>query len=330
MSPDALTEFDSPDAETGMLSLVVSAKAEVAQGIWLFDLRDPSGDALPPFTAGSHLVVQTPAGVRRRYSLCSLPSDTSRYQIGVKHEASGSGGSTSMVEDLRPGDILTVSEPVNYFPLDPSAEHALLIAGGIGITPILAMARHRHETSQPFNLIYCARSAEAAAFVDVLAAPEFAGRTIIHYDGGDIAQALDLRTHLAEPPPGSHLYCCGPRGLMEGVREATRHWPPGTVHFEDFGTSAHPGAGAEAFHIRLAQSGEVMEVGADESILDVLERHGYDVPNACRAGICGTCRTAVLAGIPDHRDFVLDDEEKKEAMMVCVSRALTDEITLDL
>jgi phthalate 4,5-dioxygenase reductase subunit len=313
-----------------MLNLLVAAKTQVAEDIWLFDLRSLDGDELPRFEAGAHIEVRTPAGPLRRYSLCSRPADRFRYQIGVKHEPGGSGGSTSMVEDLRPGDVLPVSEPVNYFPLNPDAGHALLIAGGIGITPILAMARHLHETGKSFNLVYCARSAAAAAFIDVLAAPEFTGRTVIHYDGGDVAQALDLQAHLANPLPGAHLYCCGPRGLMEGVREATRFWPPGTVHFEDFGTSAHPGAGTTAFHVRLERSGTVLEVGPDETLLDVLERHGIEIPNACRAGTCGTCRCAVLAGIPDHRDFVLANEERMAAMMVCVSRALTEELTLDL
>ena len=326
MSSDVSAELER--RETATLALLVSAKREVAQGIWLFDLCSPYGEELPAFSAGAHLVIRTPAGLTRRYSLCSLPSDRTRYQIGVKHEAGGAGGSASMVGELRVGDILPVSESVNYFPLDPAAQHALLIAGGIGITPILAMARHLQETGTPFELVYCARSAESAAFIDVLAAAEFAGRTVVHYDGGDVARALDLRAHLAEIRRGAHVYCCGPRGLMEGVREATRHWPPGTVHFEDFGGAAM--TGATSLRVQLARSGTALEVGADETILDALGRHGVDVPNACRAGACGTCRCTVLAGIPDHRDFVLTDEERSTSMLVCVSRALTEELTLDL
>ena len=318
---------EDPDA----LSLLVTGKTEVARATWLFELRSPDGDELPAFEPGAHLLVRTPSGASRRYSLCSAASNRTLYQIGVKHEPSGAGGSTSMIEDLRQGDILSVSLPINYFPLDPAAGHTLLIAGGIGITPILAMARHLRERGQPFELVYCARSADGAAFVDVLTAPEFAERTVIHYDGGDPARALEFGTRLAEHPPGAHLYCCGPRALMQGVRDATRHWPPGTVHFEDFGTSVHPGAGGEGgFRVNLARSGGSLQVGPDESILDVLRRHGVEVPSSCEAGTCGSCRTGLLAGAADHRDFVLDDEEHESAIMICVSRAQSEELTLDV
>ena len=315
--------------EPEFVTLLVAAKREVAQGIWVFDLQDPHDDELLAFEPGAHLLVQTPAGMTRRYSICSAASDRIRYQIGVKHETSGAGGSASMIEDLRRGDMLTVSTPINYFPLDPAATRSLLIAGGIGITPILAMARHLRATGGPFDLVYCARSAESAAFVDVLAEPEFAERTVIHYDGGDVAQALDLTAHLANPAPGAHLYCCGPRGLMQGVRDAAKHWPPGTVHFEDFGTSAHEGAGTESFRVKLAHTGDLVEVGAQESLLEALERHGLEVDSSCRAGTCGTCRMTLIDGVADHRDFVLDDEERSRAIMVCVSRALSEELTID-
>jgi len=320
-----------PDERADALQLLVVGRKEVAQGIWLYELRSLHGDELPPFEPGAHLVVRTPAGLLRRYSICSAVSERFCYQIGVKHEHGGGGGSISMIEDLREGDILPVSLPVNYFPLDPSAGLSLLIAGGIGITPILSMARHLREQGAPFRLVYCARSAEAAAFVDVLAAPDFADRSVIHYDAGDPARALDLRAHLAEYPPGAHLYCCGPRPLMQGVREATKHWPAGTVHFEDFGTSAHPGtAGESRFRVRLARTGQVLTVEPDESILAAFRRHGIEAPFSCEAGTCGSCRTGLLAGIAEHRDFVLQDDEHDSAIMICVSRALSEELTLDV
>ncbi|HLZ68244.1 MAG TPA: PDR/VanB family oxidoreductase [Aliidongia sp.] len=324
-------EAGEAEARADALQLLVASRKEVAQGIWLYELRSLHGDELPPFEPGAHLLVRTPAGLLRRYSICSSTSDRSCYQIGVKHEPGGGGGSTSMVEDLREGDILPMSLPVNYFPPDPTAGLSLLIAGGIGITPILSMARHLREQGAPFRLVYCARSAEAAAFVDVLAAPDLADRTVIHYDDGDPARALDLGAHLAEHPPGAHLYCCGPRALMQGVREAAKHWPPGTVHFEDFGTSAHPGTvGESRFRVRLARSGEVLTVEPDESILAALRRHGVEVPFSCEAGTCGSCRTGLLAGVAEHRDFVLQDDEHDSAIMICVSRALSEELTLDV
>jgi phthalate 4,5-dioxygenase reductase subunit len=229
------------------------------------------------------------------------------------------------------GDILSVSPPINFFPLDLAARHSLLIAGGIGITPILAMARHLREQGAPFDLLYCVRSAEAAAFLDVLAASEFADRTVIHCDGGDPAEAFDFRARLTQQPSGAHVYCCGPRPLMASVREATKHWPSGTVHFEDFGTGADADAGANSssFRVRLARSGDVLMVAANQTILEALRRHGLDVPSACQAGTCGTCRMVLLAGVADHRDLVLNDDEYAGAIMVCVSRARSEELTLD-
>ncbi len=317
--------------EYDALALLVTGKREVARAIWLFDLQSLDGEGLPPFEPGAHLLVRTPAGLLRRYSLCSAPSDRTRYQIAVKHETAGRGGSTSMIEDLRPGDILSASPPTNYFALDRAAKRSLLVAGGIGITPILAMARHLRAQGAPFDLIYCARSAAATAFVDVLAAPEFADRTTIHYDDGNPALSLDFHARLAEPLPGAHVYCCGPRPLMESVRDATRHWPSGTVHFEDFGTGANEAADADAnsFRIRLARSSDVLTVRADETILAALRRHGLDVPSSCEAGTCGTCRVGLLAGAADHRDLVLNDDEHAVAIMVCVSRARSEELTLD-
>ncbi len=234
-----------------------------------------------------------------------------------------------MVEDLREGDVLPVSLPMNHFPLEATAGEVLLIAGGIGITPILSMARRLQEQELPFRLVYCARSAEAAAFIDVLTAPEFADRAVFHYDAGDPTKAIDLAALLASHPPETHLYCCGPRELMRAVHDVTRHWPPGHVHFEDFGGSAEPKSGDTAFQVRLARSGGVLEVGAQETILDAMRRHGLDVPSSCEAGACGTCRTRLLGGVVDHRDYVLADSERPGAIMVCVSRALSSELTID-
>ncbi len=312
------------------LELVVGAKTELAAGIVLFELRRPDGGPLPAFEAGAHLVVCTPAGVLRRYSLCSAPSERGHYQIGVKRDPAGTGGSVSMADRLAVGNTIIVTPPVNYFPLVAQAGSNLLIAGGIGITPILAMARHLKAIEAPFRLIYCARSEEAAAFVDVLAAPEFADRVVIHYDGGDPARALDFSHLLAGHPARAHLYCCGPRPLMQTVRDAAKHWPVGTVHFEDFGTSAQPDSGAErAFQVRLARSGIVVAVPAGISILEALRARGVDVPSSCEAGTCGSCRTGLLAGVVEHRDFVLDDDEQDSNIMICVSRAQSEELTLD-
>ncbi len=313
------------------LSLLVSDKAEVAAGIFAFELRAPDGGPLPAFTAGAHILVETPAGLARRYSLSNAAAERDRYVIAVKREPEGGGGSISMIERLAVGDLVAVGAPENYFPLAPEARSHLLIAGGIGITPILSMARTLRAQGADFRILYCARAPALAAFRDVLAEPGLAERTTLHFDNGDPSQAFYFPTALASPAPGAHLYCCGPRPLMHAVREAAANWPHGTVHFEDFGTSAHASTGGDgAFAVRLARSGRVIAVPAGVSILHALRDAGVDVDSSCEAGTCSSCRVTLLAGQADHRDFVLDADEHDSAIMVCVSRALTPELTLDV
>ncbi|HTK13114.1 MAG TPA: PDR/VanB family oxidoreductase [Xanthobacteraceae bacterium] len=313
------------------LSLKVVEKSEIAAGIFLFALERDDRAPLPPFTAGSHILVQTPGGLTRRYSLCGTPSVRDRYSIAVKREDEGGGGSRSMVEEVQTGDHLQVSEPENYFPLADDATIHILIAGGIGITPILSMARQLSEKQAPFKLIYCTRSPETTAFHADLCEPEFADRILLHHDYGDRERSLDLGAILADRPDGAHVYCCGPRPLMNAVRDMSRHWPRGTVHFEDFGTSEPVTEGAEkTFRVRLARSNTVVEVPLGMSILEAVRRHGIEVPSSCESGTCGTCRTGLLAGVAEHRDYVLDDDEYDSAIMICVSRAKSDELTLDL
>ena len=320
---------ETPDVET--LSLKVAARRDVAKDITLFELVDPDGGILPQFDAGAHLLVQTPGGLARRYSLCNPPSERQRYVVAVKREQAGGGGSASMVDRLHEGDTLAAAVPCNYFPLDLTAGSHWLIAGGIGITPILAMASRLKEASQPFRVIYCSRAPEAAAFLDVLGAPGFTEHVLLHHDGGDPALAFDFAKLLADRPEGAHIYCCGPRALMAAVREAARLWPAGTVHFEDFGTSEQPNVqgGEGSFRVRLARSGRVIDVAPNLSILDALRDAGCYMPSSCEAGTCGACRTGLLAGTADHRDFVLDDDEQESAIMICVSRAVSEELTLD-
>ena len=316
--------------DAGSLTLTLAHRAEVAQGIHLFDLRDPSGHNLPPFEPGAHVLLRTPSGVARRYSLCNDPRERDRYVVAVKRDENGGGGSISMADALAIGDTVQLAPPENYFPLSPGADRHLLIAGGIGITPILAMARALAAEGREFRVVYCARSPEVAAFVDVLH-EEFGARVTIHYDGGAAGRVMDFAGLLKTRGTGEHVYCCGPRPLMHAVREAARHWPSAAVHFEDFGTSAQPDAQSEhEFTIRLQRSGKVLPVPAGVSILDVLRRAGMDVPASCEAGTCGSCRMGLLGGTADHRDFVLDDDEQDSAIMICVSRAISKELTLDV
>jgi phthalate 4,5-dioxygenase reductase subunit len=327
------TLADGHAAAAPSLTLTVQRKTDIAQGITLFELADPQQRELPAFDAGAHIAVTTPNGLLRRYSLCNGPSERQRYVIAVKRDEQGGGGSKSMVDDLAAGSTLAVSAPLNYFPLAQHATRYLLLAGGIGITPLLSMVHELQARQADFQLIYCARFPESTAFLDELASPELAGRVQVHHSHGDPARSFAVEPLLAEYVDGTHLYCCGPRRLMQAVRAATRHWPSGTVHLEDFGTSDDPkAAGDKLFSVRLARSGITVAVPPGVSILEALRNRGAPAPSSCESGTCGSCRTRLLAGQVEHRDYVLDDEEHDTDIMICVSRAQAgcEQLVLDL
>lgn len=304
-------------------------KDAVAQGIYIFELRHPEGASLPPFTPGSHLTVQVPSGVRRNYSLCSDPADTRMYQIAVKRDEAGRGGSVSMADDVQAGQLLSVSWPRNNFELAERASNFIFVAGGIGITPILSMMRHLKNTGQgEFKLYYCTRDEASTAFIELIKS-EFSGQARIHHDNGDIDQVLDLWP-VFEKPGNAHVYCCGPKGLMDSVQDMSGHWPSGSVHFESFGVDAKAFAQDKPFDVRLAKTGTTVHVGADQSILEALRGAGLRVPSSCESGTCGSCKTRLLAGEAEHRDMVLLEEEKNDHLMVCVSRAKSAALVLDL
>ena len=313
------------------MRLRVADADQIAAGIFRYDLRHPSGAALPSFAPGAHVTVWTPAGSTRCYSLSNDPAQRHRYEIAVKREASGRGGSSSLIEAVRRGDMLDVSAPDNWFALVPNAREFVFIAGGIGITPIMSMVRHLNATQTArYRLYYLTRSPAVTAFADELSSAPYAANVVIHHDDGDPTRAFDLWP-LFERPTSAHVYCCGPQPLMDGVKDMTGHWPSSAIHFESF-TNALAAARADdsAFRVRLAKSADVVDVPAGVSILDALRAHGYRVPSSCESGTCGTCRTRLLAGDADHRDLVLTDEERADNIMVCVSRAKCAELVLDL
>jgi phthalate 4,5-dioxygenase reductase subunit len=312
-----------------MLPLRVTRNDRIAEGIHLLEFRDIEGKALPEFSAGAHIAIRAPNGLLRKYSLCNDPGERERYLVAIKREANGRGGSCNLIDSVKAGDQLMVAPPVNDFALPQRAQDFLFIAGGIGITPIMAMIKEVVRQGKRFRLYYCSRSAETTAFIGELSAPEFRDRVVIHYDEGDPARSLDLKSILAERKNREHLYCCGPRPLMEAVRHFTDHWSPAAVHFEAFSDAETHKPTDKPFKVRLAQSGQVLDVPTDKTILEVLRAHGLEVPSSCETGTCGTCRTKMLAGTADHRDLYLPDHERADNLMICVSRALTDEITLD-
>ena len=308
----------------------VASKRAVARDTFLFELVTLDGGSLPAFTPGSHLTVITPKGVRRNYSLCSDAADTTRYEIAVKRDGNGRGGSISMADELHMGAILTASAPRNNFPLSVRASHSIFIAGGIGITPILSMMRRlkRSESGHSFELFYCTRNVEYAAFLDVLQ-EEFSGLVTIHHDNGDINNAFDFWP-LFEKPRAAHVYCCGPKGLMDSVADMSGHWPSGSIHFESFGVDAKAFSENTAFSVTLERSGKRVSVSPDQTLLEALRGNGCVVRSSCESGTCGSCKTGLISGEVEHRDSVLSEAEKADHIMVCVSRAASGELVLDL
>jgi phthalate 4,5-dioxygenase reductase subunit len=311
------------------MSLRVSRAEKVAADIHLFELRHPDGAELPGFTAGSHLTLRSPNGSLRKYSLCNDPAERHRYVIAVKRDPAGRGGSVDLIDNVRAGHAVEVSAPHNAFELAGKASAFILIAGGIGITPILAMARQLNGEGRTYKLFYLTRAPESTAFLDELQGGDFKAKAVIHHDGGDPANAFDLWPVL-EKPSSAHVYCCGPRPLLEAVRDMTGHWPPTSIHFESFidaGAAVLPED--RSFTVVLAKSGARVAVAPGVSILEAMRGEGHEAPSSCESGTCGTCRTRLISGEVDHRDLVLMEEEKADQIMICVSRARSPEIVID-
>jgi len=315
-----------------VLNLHVKQVIAVTPAIRQIELVAGEG-ALPPFTAGAHIDVTLGNGEERSYSLLNDPAETHRYLIAVLREVDSRGGSAWIHESLRAGDRLASSPPINNFEINEAGENHLLIAGGIGITPLKAMAHRLIAQGAAFTLHYCARDRERAAYLDQLTAL-LGDRLHLHLDGGEPSRGLDVAALLSRRPPAAHVYVCGPAGLIRAVREAARDWPKGTVHYELFrGVEADvaPRSTDRAFDITLARAGKTFTVPADKSILEVLRANGFKIKTLCKEGVCGTCRIGLLSGKADHRDEVLTDEQREHEIQVCVSRALPNEtLVLDL
>ena len=315
------------------LDVRVARKSIEATDICALELQPMAGASLPAFTAGSHIDVHTPAGPVRQYSLCNDPRESHRYVIGVLKDPSSRGGSRAMHERLMPGDLLRISAPRNLFQLVPGAHRSLLLAGGIGITPLLAMAEHLQATAADYRLHYCTRSPERTAFRLRLADLGVDRRVVHHFDDGDPAQRLDLDRVFGDQPEGTHLYVCGPSGFIEHVVGAARAagWPPERLHVESF-SPAQPASLGVAFDVVLARSGRVIRVGGQETVAAALAAAGVEVPLSCEQGICGTCLTPVLEGEPDHRDLFMTDQEHacNAAFTPCCSRSRSATLVIDL
>lgn len=312
------------------LRVGVTAKTEAVPGICVVELRHPLGEPLPAFAAGAHIDVALPGGHIRQYSLCNSPAEHHRYLLGVLDQPGGRGGSRSMHQEVQIGDVLTISEPRCHFALHEEATESVLLAGGIGITPILAMAEHLSMRGRSFSLDYFARSAGTAAFLDRIAGAAWAGRARTHFDdqGG-----AELGAIIGAPHAGKHLYVCGPAGFLGAALDAARGlgWNEAHLHREYFSNET-AGTGGGAFGVQIASTGKIIQVAPEQSIAAALEIEGIVVPTSCEQGVCGTCITRVLVGSPDHRDLFLTDEEHaaNDCMTVCCSRSRSPLLVLDL
>ncbi|MCP3726107.1 PDR/VanB family oxidoreductase [Paraburkholderia sp. CNPSo 3272] len=316
------------------MKVTLLRKISVATDICVFELASADGSPLPAFAAGAHIDVHVD-GFVRQYSLCNRPSDKGVYRIGVLRDPVSRGGSVAM-HALDAGTSLEISSPKNHFPLDEQATHTILLAGGIGITPLIAMAEQLREQGRPFELHYCTRDPQRAAFRERLAEAGLAERTHFYFDSEGADARIDLARVLRAPQDGKHAYVCGPAGFIDAVLAAAAGagWPAQNVHREYFG-AAQPGANADAngaFQVTLASCQRVIDVPAGMTIVEALRAGGVEVPVSCEQGVCGTCITRVLSGEPDHRDLYLTDEERaaNDQLLPCCSRSRSPMLVLDL
>ncbi len=310
----------------------VARKRREAVDVCSFELVDPDGEALPSFTAGSHIDVHGPLGHVRQYSLCNDPSERHRYLIAVLRDARSRGGSQAMHDAVQEGDILRISAPRNLFSLTDDAQEYRLLAGGIGVTPILCMAEELTRRSATFQVHYFARSRARAAFLDRIHDSPFATAVNLHFD--DEKSTSQLADIVSPPGSGAHLYVCGPEGFLEAVCNTAygTGWRESNVHVERFAPEQKPVDGDTPFRVRLASSGQEIEVPVDRSVVSALAEHGIEIPVSCEQGICGTCLTRVLDGEPDHRDSYLTPDEHRlnDCFTPCCSRSRSPVLVLDL
>ncbi|MET4806189.1 PDR/VanB family oxidoreductase [Limibacillus sp. MBR-115] len=315
--------------------LIVTRRWYDAPNVVCVELRASEMRVLPAFEAGAHITLYLPNGLARQYSLANDPADRERYLLGIQNEPDSRGGSRWIHQYLKEDTIIETSQPKNHFQLGEGAERYLFIAGGIGITPLLAMISTVRRQNRPFHLYYCTRTADNVAFRDRLSQPGVAERVTFVHDGGDPSKGLNLETLLTGHETGTHLYCCGPPGLMSAVKSAGKLWPPGTLHFEWF-TASHPigenAARDKGFTVIIASTGQEIAVSPEESLLEVLTEHGFEIESICGEGVCGSCLVDVLEGEIDHRDFVLEEREREanNCMTACCSRAQSGRLVLDL
>jgi len=306
--------------------------AWAAEAILLYELRPLEGQ-LPFHEAGAHIEVHLPIGLVRSYSLVNPQGETGRYLIAVNRDPASRGGSRYMHEALRVGDTVWIGPPRNNFPLVEDAAHSVFIGGGIGITPLWSMMQRMSAVGASWELYYGARSRRHAVFLEEISvtSKHTGMRAVFHFDDEAANRVLDLRSIVQAADATTHLYCCGPRPMLAAFEDACAGRPKGQIHVEYF-SAALPPATVGGFTVTLAKSRMQVFVPEGQTILAALLSAGIDVPFSCSDGVCGSCETRVISGVPDHRDVVLTDAEKEAGgtMMICCSGSKTEQLVLDL
>jgi tetrachlorobenzoquinone reductase len=320
-------------ASEGTIKVRIKRISYEAESINSYELVALASGDLAAFTAGSHIDLHLSNGMIRSYSLVNDPSERHRYVIAVNKDAASRGGSAFVHETLRTGDVITISHPRNNFALHEDAGHSVLIAGGIGITPLLSMIRRLEALGCSWELFYAARTRLTAAFLDELNSlrPQPCANLHLNFDQEPSGRMFDLSEIVRNAPSNAHLYCCGPVPMLEAFEAATRDRPTEHVHVEYFKAKEKPAAEG-GFEVKLAQSKRTIQVEAGKTILNALLDAGIAVNYACTEGVCGTCETRVIEGVPDHRDLFLSKEEQatNKTMMICCSGAKSGTLVLDL
>ena len=314
------------------MDVIIDKIHQLTPSIRALELISTSGSALPPFEAGSHIDVHLKNGLTRQYSLSNCSSENNRYVIGVLHDVNSRGGSRCIHNDYQEGDVLSIGQPRNLFALHNNTKKAVLFAGGIGITPILSMAYRLKAQGIPFELHYFVRSHEMIAFYGNLA-QYFADQIHFHIQN-QVDTECDMAKVLQQPDSGKHLYVCGPTGFMQFVMQSAEAagWQAEQLHQEHFVAPKAYHSKDEAFTLEIKGTGRRIEIQPEQTVTQALLAYGFDVPVSCEQGICGTCITRVVSGIPDHRDVFMTDEEHalNNQFTPCCSRAKSKHLVIEL
>ncbi|MEZ5654026.1 MAG: PDR/VanB family oxidoreductase [Burkholderiaceae bacterium] len=319
-----------PEAAAQRLRVRLRTIRYAAEGVNLFEFVAVDGSELPAFSPGAHVDLHLPGAGVRQYSIASSPRARMSYWLGVKRDVGGRGGSTWLFDRARVGDPFEISAPRNHFPLHEDEAPALLIAGGIGITPIHCMVQALAEQGRDWRLVYAVRNRAQAAYATELSA-RYGALVYLYVDEENDGRPIDLGSWIATAPVSAHLYCCGPAPMLDAFEAACAGRDPARVHLERFAPVAQA-ASEGGFTVELARTGRVLAIPAGKTIAEVLIENGVDVSVSCAQGICGTCETRVLSGVPDHRDSLLSAQEKaaNDVMMICCSGCRSGSLVLDL